>query len=85
MGGFFGVVSKKDCVADLYFGVDYHSHLGPRRGGLAVYGPDGYPGRGQNTGRRRGRIRRTGPGIASTRRNVRGGYRRRHSVLMIRL
>ena len=42
MGGFFGVASKNDCVRDLYFGVDYHSHLGPRRGGLAVYGPDGY-------------------------------------------
>ena len=38
MGGFFGVVSKKDCVSDLYFGVDYHSHLGARRGGLGVYG-----------------------------------------------
>ncbi len=42
MGGFFGVASKKDCVTDLYYGVDYHSHLGPRRGGLAVYGPNGY-------------------------------------------
>lgn len=40
MGGFFGVVAKKDCVLDLYFGVDYHSHLGTRRGGLAVYGKD---------------------------------------------
>lgn len=37
MGGFFGVVSKEDCVFDLYFGTDYHSHLGTRRGGLAVY------------------------------------------------
>ena len=37
MGGFFGVASKKKCVIDLYFGVDYHSHLGTRRGGLAVY------------------------------------------------
>ena len=36
MGGFFGVVSKKDCVADLYFGTDYHTHLGARRGGMAV-------------------------------------------------
>lgn len=42
MGGFFGVASKQDCVADLYFGVDYHSHLGPRRGGLAVFGPNGF-------------------------------------------
>ena len=38
MGGIFGVVSKKDCVMDLYFGIDYHSHLGTRRGGMAVYG-----------------------------------------------
>ncbi|MBR5289745.1 MAG: amidophosphoribosyltransferase [Erysipelotrichaceae bacterium] len=42
MGGFFGVVSKKDCVSDLYFGVDYHSHLGARRGGLGVYGQQGF-------------------------------------------
>ena len=38
MGGFFGVASQEDCVFDLYFGVDYHSHLGTRRGGMAVYG-----------------------------------------------
>lgn len=37
MGGIFGVVSKKDCVEDLFFGTDYHSHLGTRRGGMAVY------------------------------------------------
>jgi amidophosphoribosyltransferase len=37
LGGIFGVVSKKDCVADLFFGTDYHSHLGTRRGGMAVY------------------------------------------------
>lgn len=37
MGGFFGVISKNDCILDLYFGVDYHSHLGTRRGGIAVY------------------------------------------------
>ena len=42
MGGFFGVVSKNDCVADLYFGVDYHSHLGARRGGISVYGENGF-------------------------------------------
>ena len=42
MGGFFGVVSKKDCVFDLFFGVDYHSHLGTRRGGMAVYGENGF-------------------------------------------
>ena len=37
MGGFFGVASKEDCVFDLFFGVDYHSHLGTRRAGLAVF------------------------------------------------
>ena len=37
MGGFFGAVSKRDCVLDVFFGVDYHSHLGTRRGGMAVY------------------------------------------------
>jgi hypothetical protein len=36
MGGFFGVVSKDDCVDDLFYGVDYHSHLGTVRGGMAV-------------------------------------------------
>ena len=40
MGGFFGAVSKEDCVFDLFFGVDYHSHLGTRRAGLAVYDPE---------------------------------------------
>ena len=38
MGGFFGVASKKDCVLELFYGVDYHSHLGTRRGGMAAYG-----------------------------------------------
>ena len=42
MGGFFGVVSKEDCLFDLFFGTDYHSHLGTRRGGLAVYGENGF-------------------------------------------
>ena len=37
MGGFFGAVSKEDCFFDLFFGVDYHSHLGTRRAGMAVY------------------------------------------------
>ena len=40
MGGFFGVTSKQDCVFDLYFGTDYHSHLGTRRAGMAVYSKD---------------------------------------------
>ena len=35
MGGFFGVISGRDCVTDVFFGVDYHSHLGTRRGGMA--------------------------------------------------
>ena len=42
MGGFFGVASKHDCVFDLFFGTDYHSHLGTRRGGMAVYGEAGF-------------------------------------------
>lgn len=42
MGGIFGVASKSSCVLDLFFGVDYHSHLGTRRGGMAVYGPNGF-------------------------------------------
>ena len=42
MGGFFGVASKCDCVFDLFYGTDYHSHLGTRRGGMAVYGKDGF-------------------------------------------
>ncbi len=37
MGGFFGIVSKQDCMMDVFFGVDYHSHLGTRRGGMAAY------------------------------------------------
>ena len=39
MGGFFGVASKEDCMFDLFFGTDYHSHLGTRRAGMAVYDP----------------------------------------------
>ena len=42
MGGLFGVVSQNDCVMDLFFGTDYHSHLGTRRGGMAVYGKNGF-------------------------------------------
>ena len=37
MGGFFGAVSKRDCVLDIFFGVDYHSHLGTRRGGMIIH------------------------------------------------
>ncbi len=40
MGGYFGVASKEDCVFDLFFGIDYHSHLGTRRAGMAVWHPD---------------------------------------------
>ncbi len=40
MSGFFGVASKEDCVFDLFFGTDYHSHLGTRRAGMAVYGDE---------------------------------------------
>lgn len=39
MGGFFGAISKRDCVLDIFFGTDYHSHLGTRRGGMAIYDP----------------------------------------------
>lgn len=42
MGGFFGVASTEDCVFDLFFGTDYHSHLGTRRAGMAVYGKNGF-------------------------------------------
>lgn len=37
MGGFFGVASKENCIFDLFFGTDYHSHLGTRRAGMALY------------------------------------------------
>ena len=40
MSGFFGVAAKEDCVFDLFFGVDYHSHLGTRRGVMVVYGDE---------------------------------------------
>jgi amidophosphoribosyltransferase len=42
MGGFFGVTSKTDCVSDLFFGTDYHSHLGTMRGGLATRNGTGF-------------------------------------------
>ena len=42
MGGFFAVASKESCVMDLFFGTDYHSHLGTRRGGMVVYGERGF-------------------------------------------
>ncbi len=42
MGGLFGVVSRQNCTHEVFYGVDYHSHLGTRRGGMATYGPDGF-------------------------------------------
>ena len=39
MGGFFGIASRQDCLADVFFGTDYHSHLGTKTGGLAAYDP----------------------------------------------
>lgn len=42
MGGFFGVAAKSNCTLDLFYGVDYHSHLGTRRGGMAVHGEHGF-------------------------------------------
>ncbi len=41
MGGFFGTVSRGKCVADLFYGTDYNSHLGTRRGGMAGYDKEG--------------------------------------------
>ena len=41
MGGFFGAVSRKNCKYDVFFGTDYHSHLGTKRGGVAFYDPEG--------------------------------------------
>ena len=40
MGGFFGAVAKRDCSLDIFFGTDYHSHLGTKRGGMVVYGDE---------------------------------------------
>ena len=40
MGGFFGAVSSNDCVQDVFFGTDYHSHLGTRRGGITAFSPE---------------------------------------------
>ncbi|MBQ6621725.1 MAG: amidophosphoribosyltransferase [Mogibacterium sp.] len=42
MGGFFASALKEDCVFDLFFGTDYHSHLGTRRAGMVVYGENGF-------------------------------------------
>jgi amidophosphoribosyltransferase len=42
MGGFFGVASKQNCTLELFYGIDYHSHLGTRRGGMAVCGEHGF-------------------------------------------
>ncbi|MGN0584784.1 MAG: amidophosphoribosyltransferase [Ruminococcus sp.] len=40
MGGFFGAVSSNDCISDVFFGTDFHSHLGTRRGGMTAYSPE---------------------------------------------
>ena len=37
MGGFFGITSKENCISDVFFGTDYHSHLGTHRAGMAAY------------------------------------------------
>ena len=42
MGGFFGAVSKENCIYDVFYGTDYHSHLGTRRAGIVVYGERGF-------------------------------------------
>jgi amidophosphoribosyltransferase len=40
MSGFFGAISKKSCVAEVFYGTDYHSHMGTRRGGMVIYNPE---------------------------------------------
>ena len=40
MGGYFGAISHRDVGLDVFFGTDYHSHLGTRRAGMAVYSPE---------------------------------------------
>lgn len=40
MGGFFGAATRSDCISDVFFGTDYHSHLGTRRGGMTAYSPE---------------------------------------------
>jgi amidophosphoribosyltransferase len=40
MGGFFGAISKKNCLSDVFYGTDYNSHLGTRRAGMATYSPE---------------------------------------------
>ena len=40
MGGFFGAASLNDCINDVFFGTDYHSHLGTKRGGMTAYSPE---------------------------------------------
>ncbi len=40
MGGFFGAALKRKCVNDIFYGVDYNSHLGTRRGGMVTYDPE---------------------------------------------
>ena len=42
MGGFFGATSRRNCILDVFFGTDYHSHLGTKRAGMVVYGEDGF-------------------------------------------
>ncbi len=42
MGGLFGIVSQENCVTDLFYGTDYHSHLGTKRGGLATASSEGF-------------------------------------------
>mgnify|MGYP001531726735 FL=1 len=40
MGGFFGAAAEHNCISDVFFGTDYHSHLGTRRGGMTAYSPE---------------------------------------------
>ncbi len=50
MGGFFGAVSRRDVTLDIFFGVDYHSHLGTKSGGMIVKGDDGFQRQIHNIG-----------------------------------
>ncbi len=50
MGGFFGAVSRRDVTLDIFFGVDYHSHLGTKSGGMIVKGADGFQRQIHNIG-----------------------------------
>ena len=63
MGGFFGTISKRDCVLDVFFGTDYHSHLGTKRAGMIVNSEENI----QNTVTMRNCPKKASHGISSLR------------------